>query len=331
MIRQIILKSRPTGPPIQDNFETRLVRIPDVTDGQVRLMAHTFSVDPYIRGRMSDARSYIAPFQIDEPIIGGGIARVLESKAEGIETGNYVMGYFPWQEEMVIDAHGLTVLDEHVAPLNYNLGILGMPGLTAYFGLFEIGKPVKGETFVVSGAAGAVGMVAGQIAGIQGCRVIGITGDDSKADYLLKELHFDSVINYKTTQNLDDAIAKVCPSGIDVYFDNVGGEISDKLITHINKGARIIICGQISLYNATSPPVGPRIQPAILKRSALMQGFIVSNYASRFPEGLKMLAQWVKSGQMKYTHTTYKGFEKLPEAFMALFDGKNLGKLIVEV
>ena len=331
MTQQIILKSRPEGIPTPDNFGTRIAGIPETKNGQVRLLPHTFSVDPYMRGRMSDAPSYIAPFEVGEPIVGRGIARIIESRAEGFTAGNFVQGFIPWQEELVIDATGLTVVDEKTAPLSYYLGILGIPGLTAWFGLLDIGKPRIGETVVISGAAGAVGIVAGQIAKIQGCRVIGITGDDLKADYLLNELHFDSVINYKTTQNLDEAIAASCPSGVDIYFDNVGGEISDAVISQINKYARIIVCGQISLYNSISQPVGPRIQPMILKRSALVQGFIVSNYAPRFPEGLKALAQWVESGQLKYINTTYHGFEKLPEAFIALFEGKNLGKLIVEV
>lgn len=331
MTKQIILKSRPIGKPTTDNFKTRLIEVPEVADGEVRLAAHLFSVDPYMRGRMSDAKSYIAPYQEGEAIVGGLIARVMESKAKELKVGDYVMGRLPWQEEMVVPAEGLQILDEKTAPLSYYLGILGMPGLTAYFGLLDIGKPQKGETVVVSGAAGAVGMVVGQIAKIQGCRVVGIAGDDAKNDYLLKELHFDAVINYKTTENLEEAIALACPSGVDIYFDNVGGEISDAVITQISKGARIIICGQISLYNATSQPFGPRIQPTILKRSALMQGFIIGDYSARFSQGLRALTGWVSNGLLKYKTTSYKGFESLPEAFMALFEGKNLGKLIVEV
>ena len=218
-----------------------------------------------------------------------------------------------------------------MAPLSYFIGILGMPGLTAYFGLKEIGKLQPGETIVISGAAGAVGIVAGQLAKIQGCRVIGITGDEKKKQYLLEELHFDGVINYKTTPNLDLEIATLAPSGVDVYFDNVGGEISDAVLSQINKNARIIICGQISLYNATTQPMGPRIQSLLLKKSALMQGFIVSNYASRFNEGLTELSKLLAVGHLKYTQTTVHGFERLPEALIALFEGKNLGKLIVEL
>jgi len=331
MTQQILLKSRPLGVPSPQNFETITIEIPELSKGKVRLMAHTFSVDPYMRGRMSDAKSYIAPFAVGEPIMGGGVAQVVESNTEEFKVGDFVLGMVPWQEEMVIDTAGLQVVDAKIAPLSYYLGILGMPGLTAYFGLLDIGKPQKGETVVVSGAAGAVGIVVGQIAKIHGCRVVGIAGDQKKIDYLVNELGFDVAINYKTEVNVAGAIAAACPDGVDVYFDNVGGEISDAVISHINKGARIIICGQISLYNATKQPVGPRIQPTILKRSALMQGFIVSNYASRFPEGFQALARWVSSGQLKYTNTIYHGFEKLPEAFIALFEGKNLGKLIVEV
>jgi len=331
MVKQIILKSRPVGMPTPENFEIKAAEIPAIAHGMVRLVAHTFSVDPYMRGRMSAAKSYIAPFTVNEPIIGGGVARVAESLAPGFKVGDFVMGMIPWQEEMVIDASGLQVVDGQIAPLSYYLGILGMPGLTAYFGLLDIGKPKRGETVVVSGAAGAVGIVVGQLAKIQGCRVVGIAGDDAKVNYLLNELHFDSVINYKTNTNLDKAVALACPSGVDVYFDNVGGEISDAVIAQINKGARIIVCGQISLYNATSQPVGPRIQPTILKNSALMQGFIISNYASRFPEGIKTLSHWVGSGQLKYKNTTYHGFDKLPQAFIALFEGKNTGKLLVEM
>ena len=237
----------------------------------------------------------------------------------------------PWQEEMVIETAGLNIVDETIAPLNYYLGILGMPGLTAWFGLLEIGRPQHGETVVISGAAGAVGIVVGQLAKNQGCRVVGITGDDAKVSYLLEELKFDAALNYKATSDLEAAITSACPSGVDVYFDNVGGEISDAVISQINKNARIIICGQISLYNATSQPRGPRIQPTLLKKSALMQGFIISNYVSRFEEGLNALAPLIASGKLKYTNTVYHGFDKLPEAFIALFEGKNLGKLIVEL
>ena len=331
MTQQIVLKSRPMGFPTLDNFETRNTQIPPLNSGMVRLKPHIFSVDPYMRGRMSDAKSYVAAFTVGEPFSGGGVSQIVESQADGFKKGDYVLGMIPWQEDIVITAGGLQVVDAQIAPLSYYLGILGMPGLTAYFGLLEIGKPKKGETVVVSGAAGAVGIVVGQIAKIQGCRVVGIAGDQSKIDYLIGELGFDAAINYKTETKMTEAIASACPDGVDVYFDNVGGEISDAVLTQINKYARIIICGQISLYNMATQPIGPRPGLTLVKRSALMQGFTVSNYAGRFPEGFKALNDWVKSGELKYRVTTYHGFEKLPVALMALFEGKNLGKLIVEV
>ncbi len=331
MTRQITLKSRPIGLPQFSNFETREVLLPELAKGLVRLVPHTLSVDPYMRGRMNDGPSYVAQFNVGDPIAGGGIALITESRAAGLVAGSFVQGFIPWQEEIVMDAAGLNIVDETIAPLDYYLGILGMPGLTAYFGLLEIGKLKKDETIVISGAAGAVGIVVGQLAKIQGCHVVGIAGSDSKVDYLLNELNFDKAINYKTTKDLNAALAEACPSGVDVYFDNVGGEISDTILSQINKFARIIICGQIALYNATSLPTGPRIQGTLLKKSALMQGFIVSNYAERYPEGLNALAQLVVSGHLKYTNTIYHGFDKLPEAFIALFEGKNLGKLVVKL
>lgn len=331
MIKQIVLKSRPFGQPTPENFETMLIEIPVVAEGEVKLAAHTFSVDPYLRGRMNDTKSYIAPFQIGEAIVSGLVARVVESKADNLKVGDFVMGMLPWQEEMVVPAAGLQVVNGKIAPLGYYLGILGMPGLTAYFGLLDIGKPQKGETVVISGAAGAVGLVVGQIAKLMGCRIVGIAGDDVKNEYLMNELNFDAVINYKTVDNIGADIATACPSGVDIYFDNVGGEISDAVTAQINKGARIIICGQISLYNSRRQPIGPRIQPTLLKRSALMQGFIVSDFVPRFPEGIKQLSEWLGEGKLKYQQTIMHGFERLPEAFIGLFEGKNLGKLIVEI
>ena len=205
-----------------------------------------------------------------------------------------------------------------------------MTGLTAYFGLMDIGKPKAGNTVVVSGAAGAVGIVVGQIARIHGCRVVGIAGSDEKIKMLKDEFGFDEAINYKTVPDMNKAIAEACPGGVDVYFDNVGGEISDAVIQNINFYARIPLCGQISLYNSTETPMGPRLQPMLLTRSVLMQGFIVSNFQARFPEGIKMLAQWINEGKLKFTETIEHGFENLPKALLGLFNGENTGKMIVE-
>lgn len=326
-----MLKSRPVGKPTAENFE--IVKAPAITlnNGELLLKAKYISVDPYMRGRMSDAKSYVAPYEVGKPIEGGVVAEVVESRSPQFSPGDAVIGMLQWKLVQAVSAEKVTKLNKETAPLSYYLGILGMPGLTAYFGLLDIGKPKEGETVVVSGAAGAVGMVVGQIAKIKGCRVVGIAGSDAKNSYLKNELKFDEVINYRTTKNIAEAVAQACPNGVDVYFDNVGGEISDAVMAQINKGARIAICGQISLYNNTEMPVGPRLQPTILKKSALMQGFIVSNYAARFPEGVKQLAQWLSEGKLTYQQTITKGFENLPAAFMGLFEGENMGKSLVEI
>jgi NADPH:quinone reductase len=224
----------------------------------------------------------------------------------------------------------LQKIDTVIAPASYYLGILGMPGLTAYFGLMHIGKPISGETVVVSGAAGAVGIVVGQIAKLQGCRVIAIAGSDEKIKLLKEEFGFDEGINYKTSSDIKKAVADACPKGVDIYFDNVGGEISDAVIGKINFNARIVLCGQIALYNSTETPMGPRLQPMLLTRSVLMQGFIIGNYQSQFSEGIKHLAMWVQQGKLKYKETIVKGFNKLPAALLGLFNGDNIGKMIVE-
>ena len=331
MNRKIVLKSRPIGTPTIANFEMSEVSVPVLQDGELLLKSKVVSVDPYMRGRMSDAKSYTTPYQVGEPIAGGVIATVIESKHPDFKVGDDVIGVFPWQEIFAVPGNIANKVDVNLAPLGYYLGILGMPGLTAYFGLLDIGRPQKDETVVVSGAAGAVGMIVGQIARIQGCRVVGIAGDDQKTTYLKDELGFDEVINYKTVPDMAKAVEAACPSGVDVYFDNVGGEISDAVIAQINDNARIVICGQISLYNATNDPVGPRVQTILLKRSALMQGFIIRKYAPQFSDGVKQLAKWLLEGKLIYKQTITKGFENLPDAFLGLFEGNNMGKALVEI
>jgi NADPH:quinone reductase len=330
MNKQILLKSRPTGMPVVENFTITEVPIPLLKEGELLVKAKYISVDPYMRGRMNEEESYIPPFEIGKPISGGVIAEVTESNHNYFNKGDIVMGNMLWQEQQAVNAERISSLNKDSEQLSYYLGILGMPGLTAYFGLLDIGKPKKGETVVISGAAGAVGMVVGQIARIKGCRVIGIAGSSAKTTYLRDNLQFDEAINYHSA-NLEKAISKACPNGVDIYFDNVGGEISDTVISHINKSARIIICGQISLYNETKIPVGPRIQSILLKKSALMQGFLVNDYADKFEKGNQDLSNWIKDGKLLYEQTIINGFEKLPEAFIGLFQGKNIGKYLVEV
>ena len=329
--KQIVLASRPNGMPTPANFRFEDYELPDLQDGKMLLKGLYYSVDPYMRGRMSDAKSYVVPFQTGKPIEGSVIARVIESKTDGFIKDDLVVGMLPWSREFIAEGKGLQKIDSSNAHPSYYLGILGMTGLAAYFGLMDIGKPKQAETVVVSGAAGAVGMVVGQIAKIQGCHVIGIAGSDEKIKLLKEEFGFDGAISYKQTADIKVAIAELCPNGVDIYFDNVGGEISDAVIANINKGARIIICGQISSYNDNEAPAGPRPQSALLKKSALMQGFIVGNYASRFPEGVLQLAEWLRTGKLNYRETIVKGFERLPDTFISLFEGGNTGKMLVEI
>jgi NADPH-dependent curcumin reductase CurA len=328
--QQIVLASRPVGTPTLANFQFENIVLPDLRDGEVLLEGLYYSVDPYMRGRMNDAKSYVPPFEIDQPISGTVIEKVLMSKSADLKPGDIVSGRLPWRVQTVVPAKGLSKIDETVAPVSYHLGVLGMTGLTAYFGLIEIGKPKAGETVVVSGAAGAVGLVVGQIAKIHGCTVVGIAGSDEKIKLLKEKYGFDDAINYKTVTGLKSAISKSCPKGVDIYFDNVGGEISDAVISNINFHARIPLCGQISLYNSTETPIGPRLQPMLLTRSVLMQGFIVSNFQSQFPEAISQLAKWVKEGKIISEQTIVHGFDQLPNALLGLFKGTNIGKMVVE-
>lgn len=328
--KQIVLASRPKGLPTLKNFRSQEVDLPEINKGEVLLKGMFYSVDPYMRGRMNDAKSYVTPYQIDQPIMGAVVALVSESKSDMFKMGDVVVGLLPWREAFIASENDLRKIDVSIIRPSYYLGILGMPGLTAYFGLMRIGKPKEGETVVVSGAAGAVGVVVGQIAKIYGCHVVGIAGTDEKVKTLKEEFNFDEVINYKTTKDINKAIAHACPKGVDVYFDNVGGEISDAVISNINFHARIVLCGQISMYNTTDVPMGPRIQPMLLTRSVLMQGFIVNNYQSLFIEGIHQLAEWVTEGKLKYTETVEHGFDNLPNALLGLFTGENTGKMVVE-
>jgi hypothetical protein len=330
-INQIVLASRPVGKPTAENFRTEEVELNEPGTDSVLLKPLFISVDPYMRGRMNDAKSYVPPFQVGKPIDGGVVATVVESKSSLLKAGDTVVGNLPWATRCVEKADRLRKVDIRSIPAGYYLGVLGMPGLTAYVGMVEIAKPVAGETVVVSGAAGAVGIIVGQIAKIHGCRVIGIAGTDEKCRMLKDELGFDGTVNYKTSQNLKKDIGELCPKGVDIYFDNVGGEISDAVIANINFHARIALCGQIALYNSTSLPVGPRLLPMLLTRSVMVQGFINGDYKPIFPEAYKNLTAWIGDGKIKYKQTIVHGFDKLPEAFLGLFSGANEGKMLVEM
>ena len=331
--RKILLASRPAGMPTLDNFEIADTEMPQPQAGEILLRTLYLSVDPYMRGRMSDRKSYIPPFAVNEVISGGGIGEVVESRSKAFQPGDVVTGQFPWQLYSAAQPAqaGIRKVDPKLAPVTTALGVLGMPGLTAYFGLLDIGQPVAGNTVVVSGAAGAVGTLVCQIARIKGCRVVAIAGSDEKNRYLTDELGVDAAINYKTAPDFKEALKEACPEGVDVYFDNVGGEISDEVMARIKHGARIVICGQISLYNLEEQDVGPRVQPYLLVNSARMQGFIITDYAARSVEGIQQLGQWLAAGKLKYAENIVAGFENTPQAFLGLFTGENLGKQLVKV
>jgi NADPH-dependent curcumin reductase CurA len=330
-IRTINLKNRPKGMPELTDFDFTTSEIPELQEGDVLLSSKYVSVDPYLRGRMSNATSYIEPFELNKPIESGIIAEVLESKDSKFSKGDYLSGTLQWKETQVAKANGLIKVDSNKAPLSSYLGVLGMTGLTAYLGLTEIGKPKKGETLLVSGAAGAVGSIVGQIGKILGLRVVGIAGTDEKVKMLKTKFGFDQAINYNTIQNMKKAIAEACPEGVDIYFDNVGGEISEAVLFNINKFSRTVNCGAISVYNETELPKSISVQSFLIKKSSSMQGFVIFDYADKHTEGIKQLAEWLQQGKLYYTETIVDGFDNIPNAFIDLFKGKNVGKMIVKV
>jgi NADPH-dependent curcumin reductase CurA len=330
MQKQIRLKNRPTGTPTQDDFEIVELPIGKPSKGEMLIKTIYISVDPYLRGRMNDTKSYIPPFELNEAISSGVIGQVVESQSDFFEKGDIVLGSLGWQEYSIVKEKAVRKIDQNLAPVSAYLSILGMTGFTAYFGLLDIGKPKEGETVVVSGAAGAVGSVVGQIAKIKGARVVGIAGSDKKVNFLINELGFDAAINYNT-QDVGAALQDACPKGIDIYFENVGGKISDSIFPLLNNFARIPVCGAISTYNNEKPDFGPRIQTYLIKTSSLMQGFTVGNYSAHFGEGAMELASWLKKGKLKYEETITEGLDNTIEAFLDLFKGANLGKSLVKV
>ncbi|PLX02751.1 MAG: NADP-dependent oxidoreductase [Marinilabiliales bacterium] len=329
--KTINLKTRPKGKPKLTDFEISTTDIPYLQQGEVLLSSKYVSVDPYLRGRMSDAPSYVEPFKLNKPISSAIIAEVLETKNANFNKGDFVSGMLQWKEIQTAKGDGLSKVDKEQAPLSAYLGILGMTGLTAYLGLTEIGKPKKGETLLVSGAAGAVGSIVGQIGKILGLRVVGIAGTDEKIEMLKSEFGFDVGINYNATENMSAAIATACPEGVDIYFDNVGGEISDAVLFNINKFSRTINCGAISVYNNTEPPKSISVQPFLVKKSSSMQGFLVFDYVDKHPEGIRKLSEWLEQDKLKYTETIMEVFENIPQAFLDLFEGKNKGKMVVKL
>lgn len=331
MNNTITLNRRPVGKPQLSDFKFVEEEMRLLKNDEILLKTKFVSVDPYLRGRMSDAKSYVPPFELQKAMNSGVVAEVVESQNDQYKVGDFVTGSLDWKEFQTSSGKNLLKVDGGAAPLSNYLGVLGMTGLTAYFGLTEIGKPQKGETIVVSGAAGAVGSVVGQIAKMFGCRVVGIAGSEEKVEMLKTKFGFDAAINYNTTENMTKAIAEACPDGVDIFFDNVGGTISDSVHANINRLGRIVVCGAISAYNDTSIPQGPRVEHFLIRKSALMQGFIVGNYAEKFPDGMKQLSQWLSEGKLTATETIVEGFKNIPQAFLDLFEGKNKGKMIVKI
>ena len=328
--QQIKLVKRPIGLPTKEDFEFIQAPIAVPAEGEVLVRTVYISVDPYLRGRMNEGKSYVAPFELDSVLVSGAIAQVVESKSPNFKKNDIVTGSLGWQEYSVVKEPEIRKIDTNLAPASAYLSVLGLTGLTAYFGLLDIGQPKEGETVVVSGAAGAVGSIVGQIAKIKGAYVVGIAGSDEKVKYLQEELGFDAVVNYKT-EDINEALAKACPNGIDVYYENVGGEIADAVYPLLNRFARIPVCGAISAYNNEEADIGPRVQSYLIKTSSLMQGFTLGDYAARFEEGTIALAGWLQEGKLQYEETVTEGFDQTIDAFLDLFKGANLGKAIVKV
>ncbi|MBT3942742.1 MAG: NADP-dependent oxidoreductase [Chloroflexi bacterium] len=328
--RQWVLKSRPDGMPKESDLELIETPIPETRHGELLVKNLWMSIDPYMRGRLRDGPSYAEPVPIGGVLQGESVGRVVESKLEGFKSGDIVRGHIGWQEYGILDVTGAHTVDTSLGPISTSVGVLGMPGLTAYFGLLEVNRPQPGDTIVVSAASGAVGAIVGQIAKIMSCRVVGIAGSDEKVSYIVDELGFDAGINYKT-QDVASAIEAACPNGVDGYFDNVGGEITEAVMPYFNLYARMAICGRISEYNEDTPSMGPRVMRFVHAKQAVVEGFLVFRWEDRYEEGRARLAQWVKNGQIKYLEDVVEGFENAPKAFIGQLGGANFGKLLIKV
>jgi NADPH-dependent curcumin reductase len=332
--RKIVLASRPEGAPQPSNFRLEQSPAPEPRDGQVLLRTLWLSLDPYMRGRMSAARSYAKPVEIGEPMEGGTVNEVVESRHPGFKAGDIALGYAGWQDYAVSDGTGLRKLDPGRAPVSTALGVLGMPGMTAYAGLLTIGQPKPGETIVVAAATGPVGSTVGQIGKIKGCRAVGIAGGKDKCRYLVDELGFDAAVDHRS-KNFADELRQACPKGIDVYFENVGGAVWDAVFPLLNDFARIPVCGLIAWYNMTDLPPGPDRTPQLLRqvltKRLTMRGFIVRDFADQAEAFGRDVSTWLQQGKIKYKEDVVEGLENAPQAFLGLLQGKNFGKLLVRV
>ncbi|MFC4605629.1 NADP-dependent oxidoreductase [Rhodococcus kronopolitis] len=331
---RVVLASRPVGEPVLSDFRVESVPVPEVSSGQLLLRTRYLSLDPYMRGRMSDAKSYAEPMAVGDVMVGGTVCDVIESREPGIDVGDIVLAFSGWQQYAVADARHVRKLDPRLAPPRTALGVLGMPGFTAYAGLLEIGRPQPGETVVVAAASGPVGSAVGQIAKIKGARAVGIAGGPEKCAYLT-ELGFDAAIDHRAP-NFAEQLAAAVPGGIDVYFENVGGAVWDAVLPLLNTYARVPVCGLISQYNRTSRPEGPDRAPAlmsaILTRSLTIRGFIQSEFVgTRYADFIGEMSEWVHQGRVQYREDIVNGLENAPAAFIGMLEGRNFGKLIVNV
>ncbi|HXG15495.1 MAG TPA: NADP-dependent oxidoreductase [Calidithermus sp.] len=327
--QRVVLARRPHGAPRLEDFRLEEVPVPAPDPGQVLCRTIYLSLDPYMRGRLREERSYARRVELGEVIVGGTVGQVVESRHPGFRTGDFVLGAGGWQTFAVAEGRSLRRLDPEAAPLSTALGVLGMPGLTAWVGLLDIGRPRPGQTVVVSAAAGAVGSVVGQLAKIQGCRAVGVAGTPDKCRWVVEALGFDAAVCHRS-DDLVGALREACPDGIDVYFDNVGGRVLEAVLRLVNVGARIPLCGLVAEYNAPEPPPGPNLRPVLFNRVTI-QGFIVSDHAHREPQFLEDMGRWVREGRVRYREDIVEGLARAPEAFIGLLEGRNFGKLLVRV
>ncbi|MCG8491462.1 MAG: NADP-dependent oxidoreductase, partial [Sneathiellales bacterium] len=330
----IVLAERPVGLPNENTLRLETTEVPVPGAGEMLVRTVYLSLDPYMRGRMNAGKSYSARAELGAPMLGSGVAVVIKSNNPGFKEGDYVMGMTLWQSHSVSDGTGIMKLDPSMAPISTAVGVLGMPSLTAYVGLLDIGQPKEGETVVVAAASGAVGSVVGQLANIKGCRSVGIAGSAEKCAYVEEELGFDICLNYKDADFVEK-LKEACPDGIDVYYENVGGPVFDAVLPLLNDFARIPLCGRIANYNMTDHPEGPNMLPAffgdMLVKRMTLRGFIISDHYDRLPDFLRDMGEWVRTGKVKYKEDIVQGIENAPEAFMGLLKGKNFGKVLVQV
>jgi NADPH-dependent curcumin reductase CurA len=327
--RQILLKSRPEGAPGLDNFELVERPVPEPGEGEVLMRTLYLSLDPYMRGRMNAAKSYAKPAAVGEPMVGGTVGEIVASRNPKFSVGDIVLGYGGWQEYALSSGTALRKLDPAAAPVSTALGVLGMPGMTAYVGLLEIGQPKPGETVVVAAASGAVGSVVGQIAKIKGCRGVGIAGGADKCRFVTGELGFDACVDHRAPDSAR-ALEAACPKGIDVYFENVGGAVQQTVWPLLNDFARIPVCGLIAQYNSRTPMPGPDMF-SVLRKRLMLRGFIVSDFAAKQGDFLREAGEWVRAGRLKYREDIVDGLAQAPAAFLGLLQGKNFGKMLVRV